>query len=121
MSAKILTGIRIPVPLCYTVGQWFSTRILQNPGVSPVQSRGSTTSYMYFHFILLINLNAVFCIRQLNYYKRVPRATGIFFLGSAPAKRLKIIAVGYSSTEQNDEKFWLCILVCYALQKLQVI
>ena len=39
---------------------------------------------------MLINkLNAVFFIGQLNYCTDVPRLTGMFSWGSAPAKRLK--------------------------------
>ena len=69
--------------LNHIVNQWFSTRI------PPVQSRGSARCYMNFHFILLIELNAVFCVRQLNYCTGVPRVTGMFSWGSALAKRLK--------------------------------
>ena len=65
------------------VDQWLSTR------VPPVQSRDSARSYTNFCFILLIRLNAVFCIRQLNYCTGVPRATGMFPWGSVPAKRLE--------------------------------
>ena len=74
------------------LGQWFSTRVLRNPRVPPVQSRGSAKSYT--NLILLIKLNAVFCIKQMNYCTGVPRATGMFSWGSAPAKRLKITVLG---------------------------
>ena len=67
--------------------QSFSTRVPRNPWAPPVQSRDSATSYT--NFILIIKLNAVFFIRQLNYCTGVPRVTGRYFRGSAPAKRLK--------------------------------
>ena len=43
----------------------------------------------YFHFILLIKLNAVFSLRQLSYCTLVSEVTGMFPWGSAQAKRLK--------------------------------
>ena len=67
--------------------QWSSTGVPRNPRVPPVQSRGSARSYT--NLILLIKLNAVFCIKQPNYCTGVPRATRMFSWDSAPAKRLK--------------------------------
>ena len=69
--------------LHHIIDEWFSTR------VPPVQLRGSARCYTNFPFILLIKLNAVFCIRQLNYCTGVPRAAGMFSWGYAPAIRLK--------------------------------
>ena len=54
-----------------------------------MQSRSSVRSYTNFRFILLIKLNAVFCIRQLNHCTGVPQTIGMFPWGSAPSKRLK--------------------------------
>ena len=42
-----------------------------------------------------IKLNAVFCLRQLNYCSGGPRASEMFRWGSAPAKRLKTTALGF--------------------------
>ena len=73
------------------VNQWFSTGVPRNPRVPPVQSMGSARSYS--NLILLFKLNAFFCIKQTNYCKWVPRATGMFSWGFAPAKRLETTAV----------------------------
>ena len=93
--------------------QWFSTGVPRNPRVPPVQSRGSARSDT--NLILLIKLNAVFCIRQLNYCTRVPRATGMFSWSCASAKRLKTTGLRqqlarprrfqpHRSCKQNDTK-----------------
>ena len=54
--------------------QWFSTRV--PPEVTQIL------------FILLIQLNAVFCVTQLNYCTGVSRGTEMFPWGSAPAKKV---------------------------------
>ena len=51
------------------------------------------SEHEYFHFISLIKLHAVFCVRQLNYCSGVPRANGMFSWGSTPAKRLKTTVI----------------------------
>ena len=90
MSSLVATNVKA---LIITLDQWFSTRVPRSSRVPPIQSRGSARSYTNFHFILLIKLNAVFCIRQLNYCTGVPRAAEMFPWGSAPAKRLITIAL----------------------------
>ena len=46
--------------------QWFSTKVPQNPRVTPVQSMGSTRSYANFYLVLLFRLNAVFLYKTIE-------------------------------------------------------
>ena len=51
------------------------------------------SKHEYLYFILLINLNAVFCIKQMNDCTEISRATKMFPWGSDSAKRLKTTAL----------------------------
>ena len=74
-----------------------------------VFNRGSARSDT--NLILLIKLNAVFCIRQLNYCTGVPRATGMLSWGSASAKRLKTTGLGGGHIAKLCRVYGICFLL----------
>ena len=69
--------------LNHIVNQWFSTRI------PPVQSRGSARCYMNFHFILLIELNAVFLCKTIELLYRGSSSHWNVFLGFRSSKKVE--------------------------------